>query len=121
MAKGSKRVAARQASLSKKRKKVGLKPAVVHQPPPPRMAARGPSVAEPERDEPGEQQLPELRATGEAIARLPNRPQTPAQAASVPARRALPQSPHFRTDLKLIGMLALGMLVILVVLDLIIS
>ena len=120
MAKGSKRVAARQATLSKKKKKGAPRPAVVYQQPAPRVSVPRPSVAEPQGEEPGEQQLPELRAAREATARLPNRPQAPAPA-SVPARRALPQLPHFRTDLKTTGMLAMGMLLILVVLDLFIG
>ena len=124
MSKGSKRVAARQAALSKKRKKSDPRPAVAYQRPDPRVTLPRPSVAEPDRQEPGEQQLPELQAAGEAIAprpaRLPARTQAPASA-SMPARRALPQLPHFRADLKTTGRLAVGMLVILVVLDLIIG
>ena len=111
----NKRVAARQAAIGKKRKrqKAGPRPVVASQPAPRRV------VAPPQRTGDAVEQIPEFQAPREA-ASVPAQAQAPA---SVPAssRRAIPQAPYLRADLKTTAWLALGMLVILVILDLVVS
>ena len=130
MPKGNKRVAARQASLSRrKRHKSGPGPRTdLAQEPlaPPEGAAE----AHPDAELPAEAAAatvtqaapappPALRAPTPSVStpalRVPSRAAAQAAAPAV-ARRALPQVPYLRSDLKTIGYLSLGMLVLLVIL-----
>ena len=122
MPKGSKKVAARQGALSTKKKRADARPAAAYAAP---AAAPMPSESPPSQPvtPAGAQDLPEFqappqRASAPSIA-LPGRPQPAASAAQV--KRPLPQMPYFKADLRAIGLLAVGLIVGLIILDFAIS
>ncbi len=123
MPRASKRVAARQAELNRKKKQqqktstrttvqlqVGTTadPETVGQ-----TALNGESPMAERRPA-----APRIPPGGQASFRVPSRVRTGTAAASEPSRRALPQIPYLRPDLITLGAICLVMVIILVVLDL---
>ena len=122
MPKGSRREAARQAELSRRKKTHPTSPhsgpTSVIKPEPP---STGVPVAEAAVNAvpvvpPNE--MPQAASSPPQSLRQPafSAPRSAAQAISA-ARRALPTSPYLMSDLKLIGVLAVAMIIALVVLD----
>jgi hypothetical protein len=136
MPKKSKRVAARQAELSKKKRKSAPRASALYQGQAPeaapggREATRsvppeesvGTGTALPEFEIPEHVQQPE-EAVGPAIpqAAAPPRFSPGATVASAPGRSELPKAPYLRSDMRRIGTLAVGLLVTIVVLTLFID
>ena len=111
MPKGSRRMAARQGALSKKRKQVGPRPTVIYQQPSVEVQAGGSDAS---TDLP----LPEIRRPREMVA-APAAPSPSGPAVPAPSRRALPQNPYLKGDLRRIGVLTAVLLTVLIVLALI--
>ena len=136
MPKRSKRVAARQAALSKKKRKSTPRASALYQgqtptaPPARREAAPsaspeasvGTGTTLPEFEVPEHVRQPEA-APEPVIARAPAPPRfSPKAAVGLgPTRRELPRAPYLRGDMRRIGVLAVGLLVILAVLAVIIN
>lgn len=118
MPKSSKKVAARQAALSKKKKRGGPRLTI-----PDNVTVASPSSSQ-AKSPPDTQQKPELDSPAGPAAppsiALPGRPQPVATTPRAP-RTPLPLSPYFKADIKTIGLLALGLIVLLVIIDLTIS
>ena len=120
MPKGSKRVAARQAALSKKKKRSAPRPAESFEDGRARVAQplrpRTPTVS----DGGVGLDLPEIQAPQTEERPSPSPRVATLQAAGPTAtsvRRPLPQLPHLKTDLKTSGVLALGVIAILIILS----
>ena len=136
MPKKSKRVAARQAELSKKKRKSPPRASSLYQgqaptaPPTPRETSPAPvpkeslgtGTALPEFEVPQHVRPPEAEA-GAAIARAPSPPRFSPRAMVGPTtgRRELPRAPYLKSDIRRIGLLAAGLLVLLMVLALVID
>ncbi|MEE9284974.1 MAG: hypothetical protein V3V35_04505 [Dehalococcoidia bacterium] len=114
MPKSSKRIAARQAALAKRKKKTGPRPAVIYQPSGSPATTQASVVAVPAAP-PAGAEVPEFEVPERA--RGPLTPSAAARATpAIGPRRGLPASPYLRTDLGRTAKLAGVLLVVLVVL-----